>query len=189
MKKPIMKWIIVGILILFIAYSGFATYNWLQGERIASGTLNDAIYLSDIPLWELGDVGFVAESLIKPDTTDELLRERITQYSFHARTLFYSSSMLQALTNDDKYRLFETAMSNLQAFFIGVNNSANRKEVLATNLDAVKQMGDILEEILAINNVTLADAGELLELSGNLTVGCNATLSSSANRGSRGLSS
>ena len=171
MRKPITKWVIVAILILFITYSGFATYNWLQGERIASGTLNDAIYLSDIPLAQLGDVGLVAEYLMKPSTTDELVEERMSQYFFHARTLFYSSSMLQALTNDEKYWLFETAMSNLQAFFMGVNNSPNRKVILTTNLDALKQMGDILEEILAINNVTLADAEELLELSGNLTVG------------------
>jgi hypothetical protein len=171
MKKPITKWVIVAILILLITYSGFATYNWLEGERIANGTLNDAIYLSDIPLAELGDVGLVAEYLMKPSTTDELIEERMSQYFFHARTLFYSSSMLQALTNDEKYWLFETAMSNLQAFFMGANNSPNRKVILTTNLDAMKQMGDILEEILAINNVTLADAEELLELSGNLTVG------------------
>ena len=170
MKKPITKWVIVAILILLIAYSGFATYNWLEGERIENGTLNYAIHLSDIPLWELSDVGFVAESLIKTDTTDELLRERITQYFSHARTLSYSSSMLHALTNDEKYRLFETAMSNLQAFFIGVNNRPNGKGILTTNLDALKQMDDIFEEILAINNLTLADAEKLLQLSGNLTV-------------------
>ena len=171
MKQPIRKWLIVVILIFFIAYSGFATYNWLEGERIENGTLNDIIHLSDIPLWELSDVGFVAESLIKPDTMDELLRERITQYSFHARTLSYSSSMLHALTNDEKYRLFETAMSNLQDFFIGVNNGPNGKEILTTNLDTLKQMDDTLEGILRINNLTLADAEKILQLSGNLTVG------------------
>jgi hypothetical protein len=171
MKKPIRKWVIVAILILFIVYSGFATYNWLEGERIENSTLNNAIHISDIPLWELSAVGLVAESLIEPDTTDELLRERITKYFFHARTLSYSSSMLHALTNDEKYRLFGTAMSNLQAFFIGVNNGLNGKEILTTNLDALKQMDDILEEILLINNLTLADAEKLLQLSGNLTVG------------------
>jgi hypothetical protein len=171
MKKPIMKRVIVVILILFIVYSGFATYNWLEGERIASRTLNDAIDLSDIPLWELSDVGFVAESLIKTDATDELLRERITQYFFHARTLFYSSSMLHALTNDHKYWLFRTAMHNLQGFFTEVNNRPNIREILTTNLDALKQMDDTLEEILAINNLTLADTEKLLQLSGNLTVG------------------
>jgi hypothetical protein len=171
MKQPIRKWVIVVILIIFIVYSGFATYNWLEGERIENGTLNYAIHLSDIPLWELSDVGFVAEYLIKPDTTDELLVARISQYSFHARTLFYSSSMLHALTNDEKYWLFGTAMRNLQEFFIGVvNDRPNMKEILTTNLDALKQMDDILEEILAINNLTLADAEKLLELSGDLTV-------------------
>ena len=171
MKKPITKWVIVVILILFIVYSGFATYNWLEGERIENSTLNNAISLSDIPLWELSDVGLVAESLIEPDTTDELLRERIIQYFFHARTLSYSSSMLHSLTNNEKYWLFGTAMSNLEAFFVGVSNGPNRKEILTTNLDTLKQMDDILEETLWINDLTLADAEKFLQLSGNLTVG------------------
>jgi hypothetical protein len=173
MKKPITKWVIVAILILFIAYSGFATYNWLEGERIESRTLNYAIYLSDLPLWELSDVGLVAEYLIKPDTTDELLRERIYQYSFHARTLSYASRMLHALTNDEKYSLFGTAMRNLQMFFAEVGNDRpdDSKETLTTNLDALKQMDDILEEILTINNLSLADAEEVLQLSVNLTYG------------------
>lgn len=167
MKKPIRKWVIVVVLTLLIVYSGFATYNWL---RIENATLNNAIYLSDLALWELRDVGFVAESLIKPDVTDELLVERISRYFFHARTLSYSSSMLHTLTNDEKYWLFAEAMGYLQDFFISVNIRPNGKEILTTNLDALKQMDDILEEINAINDLTLADAEKLLELSGDLTV-------------------
>jgi hypothetical protein len=171
MKKPITKWVIVAILILFIAYSGFATYKWLEAERIESIMLNDAIGLSDFSLLELRDLGFVAEYWIKPDTTDELLREELLKYFLHARTLSYSSRILRALTDDEKYSLFGTAMHNLQYFFIGVINRPNRKEILTTNLDALKQMDDALEEILRINSLTLADAEEFLQLSGNLTAG------------------
>ena len=173
MKKPSTKWVIVVILILFVAYSGFATYNWLEGERIEDRTLNDAIYLSVAPLRELSAVGFDAEYLIESDATDELLREKILQYFFHAGTLFYSSSMLHALTNDEKYSLFGTAMRNLWYFFMGVGNDRpdDMKEVLTTNLDTLKQMDDMLEGVLRIDNLTLADAEKILQLSGNLTVG------------------
>ena len=171
MKKPIRKWVIIAILILFIAYSGFATYNWLEGERVETRMLNAAIDLSDIPLWELSAVGFVAEYLIESDATDEHLREELLQYFFHARTLRYSSRMLRALTDDEKYSLFGTAMMNLQDFFSRVRDRPNRKEILTTNLDTMKQMDDILEEILRINDLTLADAEKLLQLSGNLTIG------------------
>jgi hypothetical protein len=170
MKKPSTKWVIIAILILFIAYSGFATYNWLEGERIENLTLNDAIDLSTVPLLELRVVGFSAEYLINHDTTDELLREKIIQYLFHATTLSHSSSMLCALTNDEKYWLFGTAMHNLQGFFVGVSNRPNRKEILTTNLDTMKQMDDILEGVLRIDNLTLADAENLVELAGNLTI-------------------
>jgi hypothetical protein len=156
---------------LSIGYSGFATYNWLEGERIENRTLNYAIDLSDVPLRELSTVGSVAEYLIKADTTDGLVRESALQYSFHERTLYYSAAMLRALTDDEKYWLFGTAMHNLQGFFVGVSNRPNRKEILTTNLDAMKQTDDILEEIPTIDNPTLADAERLLELSGNLTVG------------------
>jgi hypothetical protein len=177
MKKPITKWVIVAILILFIAYSGFATYKWLEAERIEEGIevrmLNDAIDISDIPLWELSQVGLVAEYLITPDTTGELLNARIYQYFYHARTLSYSSRILHTLTDDEKYQLFGAAMRSLQMFFIGVGNDRpdDMKETLTTNLDALKQMDDTLEEILRINSLTLADAEKILQLSGNLTVG------------------
>jgi len=171
MKKPITKWVIVAILILFIAYSGLATYKWLEGERIESVMLNDAIGLSDFSLLELSKVGFVFEYLIKPDTIDELLREELLQYFFHARTLYYSSGMLRTLTDDEKYSLFGTSMMNLQGFFGGVYDEPNGKEILTTNLDALKQMDDILMEILVINDLTLEDAEKFLQLSGNLTVG------------------
>jgi len=171
MKKPITKWVIVAILILLIAYSGFATYNWLEGERIEDRILNNAIDLSDIPLWELSAVGFGAEYLIESDATDELLREELLQYFFHARTLDYSSSMLRALTDDEKYSLFGTAMMNLQDFFRRVRDRPNRKEILMTNLDTLKQMDDTLEEILRIDELTLADAEKIVELAGNLTAG------------------
>jgi len=133
--------------------------------------LNSAIDLSDIPLWEMSAVGFGAEYLIESDATDELLREKILQYFFHARTLYYSSSILHTLTDDEKYSLFGTAMMNLKDFFIRVRDRPNRKEILTTNLDALKQMDNTLEEILRINDLTLADAEKLLQLSGNLTVG------------------
>jgi len=171
MKKPSTKRVIVAILILFVAYSGFATYNWLEGERTDNHILNDAIHLSDVPLLELSDMGLVAESLIEPDVTDELLTETITRYLFHARTLTYSSSMLYTLTNDEEYRLFAAAMSDLRAFFIEVHNRLNNKEILMRDLHALKQIGDILEETLPIDNLTLGDARKFLDLSGDLTIG------------------
>jgi hypothetical protein len=173
MKKPITKWVIIAILILLIAYSGFATYNWLEQERIENRALNNAIDLSDIPLWELSAVGSAAEYLIETDTTGEFLNERITKYFFHARTLQYSSSILRALTNDEKYGLFGTAMFNLNRFFAGLSGDRpdDMKEILTTNLDTLKQMDDTLEEVLRINYLTLADAEKILQLSGNLTAG------------------
>jgi hypothetical protein len=175
MKNRAMKWVIVAVLILLVGYSGFATYSWLEGERIGNRTPNDALYsnalsLSDIPLVELTDVGSVAESLIKTDVTDEVLRERTIQYLFHARTLFYSSRMLQVLTDDEEYGLFAGAMGNLLDFFIEVNNRLNEKEILMTNLDTLKQMEHILLEIPTVDSLTLADAQELLDLTGNLAV-------------------
>lgn len=171
MKKPITKWTIVAIFILLIAYSGFATYSWLEGERIQDLTLNNAIDLSDLPILELRAVGFSAEYLIESDATDELLREEILQYFFHTWTLHHSSNILHSLTCDEKYSIYGTAMMNLKDFFYGVYAETNSKEILSVNLDTLKQMDDTLEEVLRINYLTLADAEKILELSGNLTVG------------------
>jgi len=61
-------------------------------------------------------------------------------------------------------------MFNLNRFFTEINNRPNIKEILTTNLDTLKQMDDILEEILQIDDLTLADTWEILQLSHNLTV-------------------
>jgi hypothetical protein len=45
------------------------------------------------------------------------------------------------------------------------------KEILTTNLDTVKQMGDRLEGVFQIDYLTLAGAVELVGLSRNLDVG------------------
>ncbi len=171
MKKPITKWILIAILILFSAYSGFATYNWLEAERIQDITLNYAVDLSSLPLLELRAVGFSAEYLIEADATDEHLSEETLQYFFHTWTLHHSSNILHALTDDEKYSIYGTAMMKLQDFFLEVRDRPNKKEILTTNLDTLKQIDDTLEEILRIDYLTLADAEKILELSGNLTVG------------------
>jgi len=174
MKKPAMIWVIaVVVLILLVGYSGFATYKWLRAERVQAYALNDVIYLADDSLVELRDVGLGAEYLIKSDTRDELLRETIIRYFLDARTLSYASRVLRDLTDDEKYPRFETAMISLQMFFVDLSNEkpVDMKEILTTNLDTLKQMGDRLEGVFQIDYLTLADATELLELSGNLASG------------------
>jgi hypothetical protein len=169
MKNPVTKWVIVVILVLVMGYSGFATYNWLEREKMRNYALSDVVYFADDSVVELTDMGSVAEYWIEPDTTDELVMGGALGYWRDARTLRYASGMLRDLTNDEKYRLFETAMHNLEGFFVEVNNRSDRKEILTTNLDVLSQMGDILEETLPIDNLTLVDAENLLELAGNLT--------------------
>jgi len=171
MKKPAMKWVIVTALILLVGYSSFATYNWLERQRLDNGILNSAIALSDLPLAELSSVGGAAEYSIEHDTAGELLSERITRYIFHVRTLSYSSGMLHALTGDEKYRTFETAMINLTSFFSEINNKPDIEEILAANLDTFRQIDDTFEETQRLDALTPADAEELFELSGNLTAG------------------
>jgi len=165
--KQATKWVIALIFILLIAYSGFVTYNWLGGEKERKVILSYAIAISDIPLRELSEMGSMLEYL-KEHSTEDLLKERISKYQFHARTLYYSSSMLYTLTRDEKYQIFRTAMRNLESFYISVNNKPNAKEIIESNLNVLKQMGYILNAINRINNLTLTDAEKLLKLSEEL---------------------
>ena len=173
MKKPAMKWVIVTALILLVGYSSYATYNWSHAERMQAYAVNNVVYLADYSLAELIDMGLGAEYLTKSDTTDEFLRETIIRYSLDARTLSYASRVLRDLTDDKKYPQFETAMRNLQLFLVDLSNERpdDMKEILTTNLDTVKQMGDRPEGVFQIDYLTLADAVELVGLSRNLDVG------------------
>ena len=165
--KRATKWAIVWIFILLIAYSGFVTYNWLEGEKEKKVVMSYAIAISDIPLRELSEMGSMLEYLIEHNTED-LLRERISRYRFHARTLHYSSSILYTLTQDEKYQIFKTTMRNLESFLISVKNKPNSKEIIENNLNVLKQMEYILNTLNRINNLTLINAEKLLELSQEL---------------------
>ena len=114
--KRATKWVIVSLFIFLIAYSGFVTYNWLGGEKERKVIASYAIAISDIPLRELREMGSMLEYL-KEHNTEDLLKERISRYRFHARTLHYSSSMLYTLTRDEKYQIFRTTMRNLESLF------------------------------------------------------------------------
>ena len=88
--------------------------------------MNYAIAISDVPLRELDEMGSMLEYLIE-HSTDELLKERISKYRFHARTLYYSSTILYTSTQDEKYQIFGTAMKNLESFFVSISNKSNSK--------------------------------------------------------------
>jgi len=161
------KWAITWTFILLVAYSGFVTYNWLEGEREKKVMMNYAIAISDTPLRELSEMGSMLEYLVEHNTED-LLKERISKYQFHARTLYYSSSILYTLTQDEKYQIFRITMRNLESFFISVNNKPNTKEIIENNLNVLKQMGYTLNTLNRVNNLTLYNAEKLLELSKEL---------------------
>ena len=165
--KRATKWAIICAFVILIVYSGFATYKWVEGKEEKEVTMNYAIAVSDIPLRELDEMGSTLEYLIEHNA-DELLRERISAYRFHARTLSYSSSILHTLTQDEKYQIFRTAMRNLESFFISANNKPNSREIIENNLNVLRQMGCILDTLNRINDLTLIKAEELLELSEEL---------------------
>ena len=161
------KWTIILVFILLVTYSGFVTYNWLDGEKEKKKMMSYAIAISDLPLRELDDTGSMLEYLIE-HSTEEVLKERVSEYRFHARTLYYSSSILYTSTQDEKYQIFRTAMKNLESFFISTGNRLDSREIIENNLDILKQMESILDTIDRINSLTSSNAEELLELSGEL---------------------
>jgi len=167
MMKRSTEWAIVLVFILLVAYSGFVTYSWLDGEKEKKDMMSYAIAISDLPLRELDDMGSMLEYLIE-HSTEEVLRERISEYRSHARTLYYSSSILYTSTQDEKYQIFGTAMKNLESFFISTGNRLDSREIIENNLDILKQMENILDTIDRINDLTASNAEELLELSGEL---------------------
>jgi len=161
------KWTIILVFILLVTYSGFVTYNWLDGEKEKKKMMSYAIAISDLPLRELDDTGSMLEYLIE-HSTEEVLKERVSEYRFHARTLYYSSSILYTSTQDEKYQIFRTAMKNLESFFISTGNRLDSREIIENNLDILKQVESILNTIDRINSLTPSNAEELLELSGEL---------------------
>ena len=164
-----MKRVMLLLVILFLiaAYSGYATFEWrIEKEKI--DIIKDyATSLSDHPLLEIADAGSMLEYLIKNNASGEILRERIRRYSASARTLEYSSLILYKATGDEKYLFFRTAMANLKDFFISVSNRPDCKIVLKENLDIIKSIGKELGKKRIID-LTKEEVEKILELSAEL---------------------
>jgi len=159
--------ILLIIILLIVAYSGYVTFEWVVEKEKIDVIKDYAIGLSDHPLLEIADAGSMLEYLMESNASDEILRERIRQYSANARTLEYSSLILYKATGDEKYRLFRTAMANLKDFFISVGNRPDCKIVLKENLDIIKRIGKELGKKRIID-LTKEEVEKILELSAEL---------------------
>ena len=165
-----MKWITALVLGFFVIYSSLATFEWYSEKEKVESVVGYAVSLSDVPLWELANMGSVIEYLLENDTSSDVLRERVYQYSIHARTLSYSSTILYVSTKDEKYWLFGIAMDNLESFFVRVGKKPDCKEVLRENLDVLKRMGEDLKRKKRITDLTKEDAKKILDLSSQLRI-------------------
>ena len=82
-----MKWITALVLGFFIIYPSLATFEWYSEKEKVESVASYTVSLTDVPLWELANMGSVIEYLLENNTSSDVLRERIYQYSINTLLL------------------------------------------------------------------------------------------------------
>ena len=147
-------------------YSGYVTINWIAEKEKIDVIEGYAVSLSDRSLLDIADAGSMLEYLIE-NSSNEIIKERVQLYSIDAGIVKCSSYMMYKLTGDKKYRIFGTAMANLENFFISVSNSSDPKTVLKDNLNIIKEIGQELKKI-RMADLTKEKAERIFKLSTKL---------------------
>ena len=168
MKINLHRAIILMLIIAILAYSAFATYQWITLEKSNKILLDYTISQTGLPIAIIGDMSYEISYLLDINASNSLLNTKLHYYLTNIRTLAYSSMMLYEYTKNEKYLLMRTSMKNLESFLLTSINSQKTKKILSNNIDKLSEISKIIKELVTIEDITLVKAEKLLELTSSL---------------------
>jgi len=168
MEGTLQRSTILIIFVSIIAYSAFATYQWITVDKNNQILMDYIISQTALPIALVGDMGNDLSYLLDINASNELLTTKLHYYLINIRFLTYSSMMLYETTKDDRYLVMRTSMANLESFLLTTANSQDTKNILYKNLDKLRKISSIIKELMTIEDITLIKAKKLLELTSNL---------------------
>ncbi len=169
MKSTLQRSIILQIILISIlAYSAFATYQWITVEKSNKILMDYIITQTDFSIAIVGDMGYDISYLLDINASNDLLTTKLHYYLINIRVLTYSSMMLYKSTKEDRYLVMRTSMANLESFLLTTANSQDLRKILYNNIDKLRKISSIIKELITIEDITLEKAEKLLELTSNL---------------------
>ena len=102
----------------------------------------------------LSDVGGTFEYLLRENASDELIVFYARAYSIRAEHLQDTFGLIQAYTNDERFQLMFSAISNYNLFLheVSFSNSTRRKALIETNLETLKELDNLMKNVTEYHN-------------------------------------
>ncbi|ASJ00430.1 hypothetical protein A3K92_02500 [Thermococcus gorgonarius] len=145
MRKNLAGFLVV-LLVLALLLSSYSLWNCRKDEE----SLLKALYLYGLKdARELSDVGGTFDYLLRENASDNLIVTYAHAYSIRAEHLQDTFGLLQAYTDDERFQLMFSAMSNYHLFLqvVSFSNSTTRKVLIGKNLETLKELDNLMKNV------------------------------------------
>ncbi|ASJ05022.1 hypothetical protein [Thermococcus barossii] len=160
--------LIIAVLLVVTAYTG---YWYHQREAELGATMNGLLEVSDMAIFCLEDSDSLG-ILLKSNVSDDVLRERLSRYTYCSLMLRKASLSIYLANNEERYRNLSLAAADLEVYFHATMNSRNPRKLLSENMETIDEISKELGAILqggGTKNLSDERVGRLFNLTENLS--------------------
>ncbi len=146
---------LTGSLVLLLLITLFASSYFLWNCRRDKESLLIAVYMDGLKdARELSDIGGTFEYLFHENASDDLVVSYARAYSIRAEHLQDTFGLLRAYTDDKRFQMMFSAMSNYHLFLqvVSFSNSTRRKTLIEKNLETLKELDDLMKNVTEYQN-------------------------------------
>ena len=143
--------VLVVMFILVLLFSSYVLWNCRKDEK----SLITSVYIYGLKdARGLSDVGGSFEYLLRENASDDLIVFYARAYSIRAGHLEDTFGLLQAYTDDERFQLMFSAMSNYHLFLhvVSFSNSTRMKSLIEKNLETLKELDNLMENVTKYQN-------------------------------------
>ena len=139
------------LLVLVLFTSSYFLWNCRRDKE----SLLIAVYMDGLKdARGLSDTGGTFEYLLRENASDDLVVFYARAYSIRAEHLQDTFGLLQAYTDDKRFQMMFSAMSNYHLFLqvVSFGNSTTRNVLIEKNLKTLKELDNLMKDVTKYQN-------------------------------------
>ncbi|NJE41638.1 hypothetical protein E3E23_07440 [Thermococcus sp. CX2] len=160
--------LVIAVLLILSTTLGYLYHGERNDVENAKGGIFQA---STMAIFCLSDMAAL-ETMLENNVSDDVLRERLSRYTYCAWELSGASFSLYELTGENKYWNLYVAGGNLESYFSTAVNSPDPREKVSKDVRIFNELSEELSSILqngGVENLTDAEAERLFNLAQSLS--------------------
>ena len=146
---------LAGVLVVLLIFALFASLYSLWNCQEEEKSILMGLYIYGLKdARGLSDVGGTFEYLLRENASNELIVFYARAYSIRAEHLQDTFGLFQAYTDDERFQLMFSAISNYNLFLheVSSGNSTRRKALIEKNLETLKELDNLMKNVTEYQN-------------------------------------